>query len=616
MKQGQPQQTVSRAVTFAAAVITVAGLYFARDVLVPVAVALLLTFLLAPLVHRVEKMRLPRTAAVLIVVLLAFAVIGGIGYLISNQAEELALKLGSYQGDIERKIHNIRGALGHGVWAKASQTIGQMAQAVVTSQPSTEPDESATWMNRGTAAHPIDVQVISTPTGNEAVLENLGKALELVAPMTQTLIVIVFVIFMLIQREDIRNRAIRLFGHGRLSVSTQALDDAGTRISKYLIAQSAINGVYGIIVGSGLYFIGVPNAALWGLLCGLLRFIPYLGIWIAALFPIVLSFVVPEGYYAARPFLTIGLFVGVEILAANVVEPVLFGTSTGLSPLAILVAAVFWTWLWGPIGLVLSTPLTVLLVVAGKHVPQLAFLDVLLGDEPVLTPAERYYQRLLADDPEEAEDLIEEFEKSRNCDEIYSKIILPVLEMARRDLQSGALDEHRRDAMVQTIKEHVESLRKPAKKGGAAVPPDRAIRIVCLPAHDVVDEVAGLMLTNLLMEKGYHVTCVSADSLASERVEAISKLEADIAIISALAPLATAHARYMYKRIAPKFPKLPVLIGLWDCPGDLEKVRRRMGDSAGGELRLTATLGNAVEQVGQMIQPFWLARGEPARASG
>jgi predicted PurR-regulated permease PerM len=604
----------SRAVTFAAAVIIIAGLYFARDVLVPVAVALLLTFLLAPLVHRVERMRLPRTAAVLIVVLLSFAIIAGIGYLISNQATDLALKLGSYQGDIERKIHNIRSTLGHGAWAKASQTIGQVAQAV-TSQPSAQPEDAATWVNRGTAEHPIDVQVIASPEGNAAVLENLWKGLEIVAPMAQVVIVIVFIVFMLIQREDVRNRVIRLFGHGRLSVSTQAMDDAGTRISKYLIAQSGINAIYGIVVGVGLYFIGVPNAPLWGLLCALLRFIPYIGIWIGAAFPIILSFVVPEGYYTARPFLTIGLFAAVEILAANIAEPVLFGTSTGLSPLAILVAAVFWTWLWGPIGLVLSTPMTVLLAVAGRHVPQLAFLDVLLGDEPVLTPAERYYQRLLADDPEEAEDLIEEFEKSRKSSEVYGTIVLPVLEMAQRDFQSRVLDERRRDLIMETIKEHVESLRNPVKEGAAAVPGDRIVRIVCLPAHDVVDEVVGLMLTNLLLEKGYQVTCVSAESLASERVDAISTVEADVAIISALPPSAIAHARYLYKRIIGKFARLPMLIGLWDSRGDVEKTRKRIGDGA-EELRVAASLDDALGQVGQMIQPLLISRGEEAAKVG
>ena len=228
-------------------------------------------------------------------------------------------------------------------------------------------------------------------------------------------------------------RIIRLVGHGQLTLTTQALNDAATRISRYLMAQSGINGAYGLIMGVGLYFIHIPNAPFWGLLCALLRFVPYLGIWIAAAFPVILSFVVPDGNYAARPLLTIGLFVVMEVLTSNLAEPLLFGSSTGVSPLAILVAAVFWTWLWGLPGLLLSTPLTVLLAVAGKYVPQLAFLDVLLGDQPVLEPPERYYQRLLAEDPEEAEDLIEEFEKTHSTEELYTLMMLPALQMTERD---------------------------------------------------------------------------------------------------------------------------------------------------------------------------------------
>ena len=485
MAQSDAVPKSGRVIALASTCIIVAGLYFARDVLVPLAVALLLTFLLTPLVQHVEHLRLPRVPAVLMVVALSFAILGGIGWLISNQATDLAVKLGEYQGDIERKIENVHSYLGHGALATASRTISRMAQDVAATQPDRS-DAASSWLSRGSEHNPIAVTIAASPEPGGAFM-TLAAALQLVSPMAQTIIVIVFVIFMLIQREDIRDRIIRLVGHGQLTLTTRALDDAATRISRYLIAQSGVNGAYGIIVGLGLSLIGIPNAPLWGLLCALLRFIPYLGVWIGAAFPIILSFVVPDGYYAARPFLTVGLFATVELLAANAVEPLLFGSRTGLSPLAILVAAVFWTWLWGLVGLLLSTPLTVLLAVAGKYVPQLAFLDVLLGDQPVLAPPERYYQRLLADDPEEAEDLLEEFEKTRSSHELYSQIMLPALEMTECGYRRGLLDENLWNNINQVMKEQVEAHHRPPASNPLpgqplAVPQNCTVRIVCLPA--------------------------------------------------------------------------------------------------------------------------------------
>ncbi|MGD0389544.1 MAG: AI-2E family transporter [Tepidisphaeraceae bacterium] len=616
MAQSDAGPKSGRIVALASACIIVTGLYFARDVLVPLAVALLLTFLLAPLVRRVERFRLPRVPAVLVVVALSFAILGGIGWLISNQATDLAIKLGEYQGDIEHKIQSVHSYLGHGALATASRTINRMAEDVAA----TQPDQSAapaSWLTRGTERNPITVSIAPAPeTGS--IFKTLATALQFVSPMAQLVIVIVFVVFMLIQREDIRDRIIRLVGHGQLTLTTRALDDAATRISRYLIAQSGVNGAYGIVVGLGLYLIHIPNAPLWGLLCALLRFIPYLGVWIGAAFPIVLSFVVPDGYYAARPFLTLGLFALVELLASNAVEPLLFGSRTGVSPLAILIAAVFWTWLWGLAGLLLSTPLTVLLAVAGKYVPQLAFLDVLLGDQPVLAPHERYYQRLLADDPEEAEDLLEEFEATRSSQELYSQIMLPALEMTERDYRRGVLDESRWNNVSQAMKDQVEAHHRPPANNPLpgqplAVPQNCVVRIVCLPARDQADEIAGLMLANLLHELGYSVTNVSATTLASERVDMISQLKADVVVVSALPPGATVHARYLCKRIREKFPHILLLVGIWNAKDDLEKTQKRLAGAA--DVRLVDGFQNAVPMIHQMIQPL-LIRDADAPAPG
>jgi predicted PurR-regulated permease PerM len=618
MPQSDAGAKPSRFLAIVSIGVIVAGLYFARDVMIPVAVALLLTFLLTPLVHRLERLRLPRIPAVLISVALSFGILGGIGWLISDQATDLAIKISSYQGDIERKIQNLHRSFGHGALAKATDSINQMAKAVATSQP-TEISGSENWLNRGTTENPVAVEIKAVPESSSG-FTILGDVLQFVAPMGQTVIVVVFVIFMLIQREDIRDRFIRLMGHGRLSVTTRALDDAATRISRYLLAQSGINGAFGLIIATGLYLIGIPNAPLWGLLCALLRFIPYLGVWIGAVFPIVLSFVVPDGYYAARPFLTIGMFVLLEIVAGNVIEPLLFGSRTGVSPLAILVSAVFWTWLWGGIGLLLSTPLTVLLAVAGKYVPHLEFLDVLLGDQPVLSPPERYYQRLLAEDPEDAEDLLEEFEKTRTPADMYAQIMLPALKMMERDRRRGVIDESEGNMIVQVMRSQAEALHgSPADVPAQGdTPPiiskDCVVRVVCLPARDSADEIAGLMLVNLLNLQGYSAISTPAGTLASEMVESIATLKADLVIVSSTPPGAVAHAQYLCKKIRARFPEIRLLVGIWNADGNLERLRKRLSDDA--RLQVVNKLDEAPAVIHQMVQPLLMRTDEPPTPMG
>jgi hypothetical protein len=515
---------------------------------------------------------------------------------------------------------------------------------VATSQPSDGIPGAAAQGPRGTPANPVAVQLTSQAEPSISAFKILGDALLFVAPLAQMFIVVIFVIFMLVNREDLRDRLIRLVGHGQLTLTTQALDDAATRVSKYLLAQSMINGIFGIVVGAGLYFLGVPNGPLWGLLCALLRFIPYLGVWIGAIFPIVLSFVVPEGAYALRPFLTISLFVVTELTAANIAEPLLFGASTGVSSLAILVAAVFWTWLWGGIGLLLSTPLTVILVVVGKYVPQMQFLDVLLGDQPVLRPFERYYQRLLAEDAEEADDLLEDFAKTRSPRALYEEIILPALQTAERDFRHGILDEEHRDAIRQAIGDEIDlrrqqletSLREnagtnaptPAISPAAspttgndgpdnaaifAVPKGCVINILCLPAHDKSDAIAAGMLALLLSDQNYTAIALSKDALASEMVDSVEKLKADVVVISALPPGATAHARYLCKRLHAKYPEIPMLAGLWGVKGDLAKARDRI--ACGAAMRISTDFDDALLAIHQMVQSKLMTESETVGTS-
>jgi hypothetical protein len=512
-------------------------------------------------------------------------------------------------------------------------------------------------------------------------IKTLGSYLGIVlSPLGTAGLVVVFVIFILLQREDLRDRMIRLIGRGEMNVTTQALDDAGSRISRYLLAQALVNGTYGIAISLGLWLIGhfvggkpFPSFVLWGLLCAVLRFIPYIGPWVAAVFPITLALAV---YPGMSVFLwTAGLFVFIELLSNNLMEPWLYGASTGMSTVAVLVSAVFWTWLWGAVGLLLATPLTVCLVVIGKYVPPLRFLDILLGDEPVLDPPERIYQRLLAGDEEEASELAAEFLKEGDLLDVYDDVLLPALSLAEQDRHKGRLDEQRqkfiRRAMRQLVDElgdewrmrqdrsHAEVMKAAAAatveaaKGGedgglepvqrdekagnkpipggetngngsATVRPARAprrnevrvpegctVNIVCLPARDDADDVAGQMLAQLLEFRGYCAFPVSVTKLASEMIEAVESRNAHVVVVSALPPNAVAHSRYLCKRLHARFPDRNMVVGLWTIKGDLKRARDRV--ACAGTVQMAAKLGQALEQIGQMAQPVIMTAEQDRR---
>jgi len=510
----------SRFVLLASMCIVVAALYFAQEVLIPVALSVLVCFLLAPLVTRLERFKLPRPAAVMVVVLAAIGLFGLLAWVVGSQVVSLADRLPEYQGEIVRKVERVRGRfarkesgigknlgdLAHKIeeatnkpatQRSASQPATQTSatQTSATQTPASQPgaaapgatppvprtpvqqlvddpvDAAARQIARAPAAeappagttqtNPLWVVALPAPVSPIRTLGSyLGMAL---SPLGTAGLVIVFVIFILLQREDLRDRMIRLVGHGDMNVTTQALDDGATRISRYLTAQAIVNGSYGLAVAAGLWLIGYfvggkpfPSFVLWGLLCAVLRFIPYIGPWIASVFPIVLSLAVYQGFGVF--VWTTGLFVVIELASNNLMEPWLYGTSTGMSTVAILVSAVFWTWLWGAVGLLLATPLTVVLVVLGKYVPQLRFLDILLGDEPVLEPPERIYQRLLAGDEEEATDLAREFLKERTLLEVYDDVLLPALSLAEMDRHNGRLDAARQDFVRKSMREIVDEL--------------------------------------------------------------------------------------------------------------------------------------------------------------
>jgi predicted PurR-regulated permease PerM len=648
----------SRLIVVAAVCVFIAALYFGRDLLIPMALAILATFVLFPVVQQLEKWRFNRATATVMVVLLSLGVFAGIGYVVSSQAESV------WKEEIPRARSNIHDKLGH-VWAffrPLEKATGELEQVVTapppTSQPTTKQSPAITGVplaphenipgnllsspGSQLASKPgapddhsnqpgsdsgdenaVPVRVVTPQSPIAAMWEYLQTAL---GPLATASVVVVLIIFMLLGREDLRDRLIRLFGHGQLNLTTQAIDEVAHRITRYLVAQSVVNICYGLAVSGGLWLIGrllghasggFPNVLLWGLLCAMLRFIPYVGIWIAMLLPVTVSFALFQGNSVFGA--TVAMFVTYELVVSQFVEPYVYGSSTGMSPLAVLLAAVFWTVLWGPIGLLLSTPMTVCLVVLGKYVPQLEFLNVLLGDEPVLEPPVRIYQRLIALDQEDAGDLLQQYLKEKSLEEVYDQILLPVLAMAERDRQHEELDEQREEYVHTGLRELIEELGEQAAAEAEAapagetakqttappairfkLPTDCRVSVYCLPARDEADELAAMMLVQLLNLRGYCAESISHEVLSGEMLELIEKNNTDVVVVSALPPTATSDARYLTKRLRARFPELPLIVGLWTFKTDLERARRRI--SRDESVKLVTTLAQAQEQIDQRAQ--------------
>lgn len=622
--------------------ILLALLYFGQEVLVPLALAVLFAFLLTPLVVRSERIGLGRVPSTLLVVLLALGLIGVLGWTVERRFVQIVDKLPDYRESIRTKVARLTrsGGVVEKVRAEIQQTVAEPAatQASPATGPSTNPSGDAATDaaaplqtsrteagtapaavhvpsegERGTAAalprptpdDPLPVRLYPKPaSGLELTGEYLGR---IVGPLATAGLVIVFVIFMLVAREDLRDRLIRLVGDSSLHVTTQALDDAATRVSRFLIAQSIINASFGLSVAAGLWVIdltlgggrsGLVTAVVAGLLCGVLRFVPYIGTWIGAALPLGLAF---AAYPGNNVFLaTVAMFVVIEVVISQVIEPNLLGSSTGLSPIAVLASAVFWTWLWGPIGLLLSMPLTVVLVVMGKYVPQLSFLDVLLGDEPVLDLPTRVYQRLIAGNDEEAAELAAEHLAETPLEAVYDQLLLPALAQAELDAHRGKLDDGRLVLVRQGIRDIAESLadRKVqedvadaaaqtvrdakgaagAENGGEAkqlrrtLMPDATIEVLCLPARSEGDAVAAMMLGRLLERRGYRVTLPGSAPLTSEVAALASASKADAIVISAMPPKAALNVRYVLKRIIAAHADRVTIVGLWTNTRDLAKL--------------------------------------------
>jgi predicted PurR-regulated permease PerM len=571
--------------------LSVALLYFGREFLIPIALSVLIAFLLAPLVWRLEKWRLGRVGSVMVATVLAFAVLGLLGYVVTGQLMDLAAKLPSYKDNLQAKIVSLR-APSSGPFAEAARTLKDLVAEVNKEAPTTAtaPPQARTPAGE----KPLPVTIVSGP---DSPMETIRTyAAPILAPLGTAAIVIIFVIFMLLGREDLRDRIIHLMGRGQLNVTTQALNEAGERVSRYLVAQLIVNGTYAVPVAIGLFFIGVPNAILWGLLAGVLRFIPYIGPWIAAAFPIGLSLAVAPGW--SMPLWTIGMFLAMELISNNVVEPWLYGTSTGLSPMAIIVAATFWTWVWGTVGLLLSTPLTVCILVLGKYIPSLTFLDVLLGDKPPIAAEDRFYQRLLAQDEDDLCIIAGEYAREHSVADAFARLIIPALRLADEDLHSGRLKDEEWRKMLALTRDLVSDLGDPpvppAPPAGNATPSGAAA--FCLPASDEADEVIGVMLARLLEAHGVRCEVLSPKRLISEAIERIEKSGSRLVCVSVLPPGSTRHALLSLKRLRERFTDARLVVGVWGEPvADAHQRLKRL--SAAKPDALVTTLDEAVKEI-------------------
>jgi len=563
-------------------------LYVAKEVLIPIALAVVLTFLLAPMVRRLERLRMPRIVAVLLAVGLSTMFLGGLGWVMEEQVVGLAERLPEFKTNLLKKVDELRPSSG-GVFGQAGQAVSELAHKLA-GEPS-EPGGAAPVV--APEPQPLPVRVIEPPTAPLLYAKNLiGPIL---SPLLTGGIVVVFSIFMLIKREDVRNRFIRLVGQREMHVTTPALDDAAGRISRYLLMQSITNGSAGLLIGTGLYFLGVPGALVWGLLVAFMRFLPYVGIVVAATLPVVISLSASPGW--SQVLMVIGLILVVELVIGNAIEPLLFGSHTGVSPLAILAAAAFWTWLWGPVGLLLATPLTVCLAVAGKHVPALAFLDVLLGDEPVLTPEARLYQRVLAGDAEEAEDIIGSFGKDKPLSEVYDTLIVPAIRLSESVRHRGGLDEDHDRAvreMFSVVIEDMGELGAAQGAPGTSEPSERGL-VICLPARDSADQLVARMLARLLSNAGVRAEVPLAEALTGEMMEEVATRQPAVVCISAVPPGSAVHTRVLCKRLRAKFPDLAIVVGLWDPNVNIPAAKERLDIT--GAVQIVTQLQQAVDQI-------------------
>jgi predicted PurR-regulated permease PerM len=563
--------------------LVVAALYWLQAVLIPMALAVLLTFLLSPVVGLLQRRGLGRVPSVLVTVLLALSILGGIGWTLTRQLVTLADELPRYSQNIHHRIADLRGASKGGSMEKVQKAVEDVVGEI-----------QKTDTLGVTRQKPVAV-VLEAPS----ILVHLPNLLQALASAG---IVAVLVIFMLLERRELRDRVILLIGYRRMTATTKALDEAGARISRYLLMQSIINGSFGVAVGLGLFLIGVPYAVTWGFLAAALRFIPYLGPFVAALLPLALSLAVFPGWL--QPAMVAGLFLVLEPITGSVMEPWLYGQSAGVSHVGLLIALTFWTWLWGPVGLLMATPLTVCLLVLGKHLPSLGFIVVLMGDRPVIEAKARYYQRLLARDQDEAIDIVEAYVDTDGRESVYDTVLLPALYYAKQDQDRGLLNEGDAQFVGQATREILDVLAHDApalseKEPGDHPDPDTLVRILGCPARDEADVLALEMVRSLLDPARYRMEVSRPGMLVAEVVAGVDQHRPALLCIGAVAPGGLSQARHLCKRLRSQCPELKIVVGRWGLHDEMDADREQLL-AAGADCVETTVLDTqrALAQVG------------------
>jgi predicted PurR-regulated permease PerM len=594
-------------VAIAVGSIVVATLYIAQDVLIPITLAVMLSFVLSPVVDLLRRIGLWRGAAVALSVLVALGAIGLIGTLLGSQAATLAADAPQYVEAVQGKVERIQ--------TFATGRMTAVTRLVGGGRPATSPVPVPSVRSRGgrtdpatlpggSQEHPLVVELASPKPSVLAVARAVIEPV--LGPLETTVIVLIVAIFILMQREDLRDRFIRLVGSTDLHRTTIAMDDAGQRLSRYFVSQLGVNACFGVVIGVGLWVIGVPSPGLWGVLAGLLRFVPYVGALLSAVAPLTLAAAVDPGWWTT--IYVALLFVIVEPVTGYVIEPLLYGHSTGLSPMSVIVAAVFWTWIWGPVGLILSTPLTLCLVVMGRHVRSLEFFDVLLGDRPALSEVNRFYQRTLANDPDEALDQAEKMLADRSLVDYYDSVVLPALKIAAADEARGTISRQRAAeitrlilAVISDLDEHVDTKRAAAAHP-ESTPAARSV-VACVAGRGPFDDVVSAMLVQLLAQRGVAArriphTSVSRESIAQMDVSAVTVIAVSYLELSG----APAHLRYLMRRLRQRAPGALLIAGLWP-----------QGESVVSDVEVQKALGadRYVVSLREAVDAALTGRGDP-----
>ena len=539
-------------------VVTVAVLYIAKPVIVPLALALLLAFVLSPVVALGQRAGLKRIYAVLLTAVGTAVALVGVGWIVALQVQNLAVELPKHKQEIRSKIEHLKGA-GEGPFGELLKMIQDLTDGPSATTPTTG-EKPAAEKPAEAAARPV---ILAQPkeSGMARVFESVGPVVE---PLATAGLVAILVVFMLANKEDLRDRFLGLAGHGRVSAASRAMADAGERVGRYLLSVLAVNVAFGAVFALGLWIIGVPFAFLWGFLTAALRFIPFLGTWAAVAFPLTLSVALSPGW--EQPLTVFAFFLVVELVVSNVIEPLLFGHGTGVSPIALLVAAAFWAWVWGPIGLLLATPLTVCLVVLGQYVPRLGFLTVLLGSAPALPAPVRFYQRLFTRDEAEAAVLITEHVAAHGAEGAFDDVAVPALVIARRDRANGELTPEGEDFALAAVRRVVAGVAP------VADPPPTVSPVLAVPAHHPAEEPTIDMLAHLLKSDGVKVEAASAKALPSDVAARVAELRPEAVFISVLPPGGLPQAAFLCRLLRKRFPGLKIVVGWWGSEKNFDRM--------------------------------------------